>query len=192
MCKNWFFLPFFCTFEIALFSNFSFLFSKINAIKIHEMASFSMGFWMSFKMAWTFECLTTLMTFKFFNSQMNGIIMNFKTFSSRKWFPTCFTFKIFMSFMDCMNVFLQTSCFRKWFTTRFAIVIFVAFVNCVNVFLQTSCMRKWFTTRFTFVIFVAFMKCVSSNFLLQKMFYCKIHICDLCGFHELSGCASSN
>ena len=35
-------------------------------------------------------------------------------------------------------------------------------------------------------------ECVSSNSLLKKMIYHKIHICDLCGLHELCGCVSLN
>ena len=34
--------------------------------------------------------------------------------------------------------------------------------------------------------------CESSNVLLEKMIYHKIHIYNLCGHHELYGCVSSN
>ena len=37
-----------------------------------------------------------------------------------------------------------------------------------------------------------FYLCVSSNALLEKMIYYKIHICNLCGLHELCGYVSSN
>ena len=33
---------------------------------------------------------------------------------------------------------------------------------------------------------------VPSNILLEKMIYHKIHICDLCGHCELCGCVASN
>ena len=51
------------------------------------------------------------------------------------------------------------------------------------------CIFKLFATRFTFVIFVTFINvvdcCVSSNHLLEKMIYHKIHICYLFCLHEL-------
>ena len=67
----------------------------------------------------------------------------------------------------------------------------MAFMNCVYVFLQSACLRKWFATKFTVVIFMTFMNCVSSNFLLERKIYHKIHICSLCGLHELCRCVSS-
>ena len=37
-----------------------------------------------------------------------------------------------------------------------------------------------------------FYKCDTSNEMLEKMIFHKIHICNICGLHELCGCVSSN